>query len=122
MIPKVCDNLPLFAIKMKVMQIGKGRGDAPLSLTIMEERQYHVGRYLNSIQLEPTFVGRLDYSDCSGLQIFLDWLQNMDMYFTRYLLSEAEKVSFAAMKLTGQGSQYWSALETLRDLRGKYPT
>jgi len=44
----------------------------------------------------------------------------MDRYFTRYLLSEAEKVSFATMKLTSQTSQYWSALETLCELR-EYP-
>ena len=45
----------------------------------------------------------------------------MDRYFTRYLLSAAEKVSFAVMKLTGQASQYLSALETLRELRREYP-
>jgi len=45
----------------------------------------------------------------------------MDRYFTRYPLSEAEKVSFVAMKLTGQTSRYWSALETLRELRGENP-
>ena len=65
---------------------------------------YHVDRYLKSIQLDiPTFDGRLNYSRSSP-QNFLDLLQSMDMYFTRYLLSEAEKVSFAAMKLTGQAS------------------
>jgi len=45
----------------------------------------------------------------------------MDMYFTRYLLLEPEKVSFIAMKLTDLASQYRSALETLRELRGEYP-
>ena len=86
------------------------------------DEQYHVDRYLNSIQMDvPTFDGCLDYSDRSSSQKFLDWLQCMDRYFTRYLLSEAEKVSFATMKLTGQASRYRSALETLRELRGEYP-
>jgi len=45
----------------------------------------------------------------------------MNRYLKQYLLSEAKKFSFAAMKLTGQASRYWFALETLRELRGKYP-
>ena len=69
----------------------------------------------------PTFDGRLNYFDHSGPQNFLDWLQSMDRYFTRCISSEAEKASFAGMKLTGQASRYWSALETLRELRGEYP-
>jgi len=88
------------------------------------DEQYHVDRYLKSIQLGvPIFDSRLDYSDRLGSQIVLNWLQSMDMYFTRYLLSETEKVSFAyykvywssfaAIKFTGQVSRYWSALETL---------
>jgi len=69
------------------------------------DEPYHVGRHLKSIQLDvPTFDGCLNYSRSSP-QNFLDLLQSMDMYFTRYLLSEAEKVSFAAMKLTGQASR-----------------
>ena len=31
------------------------------------------------------------------------------------------KVSFATMKLTGQASQYWANLETLRELRREHP-
>ena len=58
--------------------------------------------------------------DRSGPQFFLDWVRSMDRYFTRYLLSEAENVSFATMKLTGQASRYWSALETLCKLKGEY--
>jgi len=34
-------------------------------------------------------------------------------------LSEAEKVSYVAMKLTSQASRYWSALETLCELEEK---
>ena len=65
------------------------------------DEQYHVDRYLKSIQLDvPIFDGRLDYSDRSGSQKFLDWLQIMDRYFTRYLLSEIEKVRFVAMSMT----------------------
>ena len=35
---KVCDNLSVLAMKIKYMQTCKGRGDAPLSLTVMEEK------------------------------------------------------------------------------------
>jgi len=37
MILKVCDNLPVLIVKMKVMQTGKGIGDAPLNLTVTEK-------------------------------------------------------------------------------------
>ena len=67
-----------------------------------------------------TFHGRLDNSDHSDPQKILNWLQSMDRYFTRHLLSETEKVSFATMKLIVQASQYWSILETLCELRGEY--
>ena len=36
-------------------------------------------------------------------------------------MSEERKVSFAAMKLAGQASQYWANLETLRELRREHP-
>ena len=35
MILKVCNSLPVLTMKMKVMQTGKSRGDAPLNLTVM---------------------------------------------------------------------------------------
>ena len=38
MILKVCDSLADLAMKMKDMQTGKGRGDAPLSLTVIKEK------------------------------------------------------------------------------------
>ena len=38
MIQKICDSLPVLAMKMKDMQTGKGREDAPLSLTVMKEK------------------------------------------------------------------------------------
>jgi len=39
------------------------------------DEQYHVDRYLKSIQLDiPTFDGRLDYSDRFGQRKFLYWL------------------------------------------------
>jgi len=37
MIPNVCDSLPFLAMKMKDMQTCKGRGDAPLNLTVTEK-------------------------------------------------------------------------------------
>ena len=37
MILKVCYSLPVLTVKMKVMQTGKDRGDAPLNLTVMKE-------------------------------------------------------------------------------------
>ena len=38
MILKVCDSLLVLTVKMKVMRKGKGRGDAPLNLALMEEK------------------------------------------------------------------------------------
>jgi len=38
----------------------------------------------------------------------------MDMYFSRYPLSEAKKVRFAITKLTNQASQCWINLVKLR--------
>jgi len=63
-----------------------------------------------------TFDGRLVYSDyLRDLQVFLDLLQNMDMYFNRYPFSEAEEIKFA--KLTRKASQYWTDLERDRKAR-----
>ena len=42
----------------------------------------------------PTFDGRMDITGHSDPQKFLNWLQNMNMYFIRYSFSEAEKVMF----------------------------
>jgi len=36
MILNIYDNLPVLAMKMKDMQIGKCRGDAPLGLIVMK--------------------------------------------------------------------------------------
>ena len=47
-----------------------------------------------------TLDGQLDS------QLFLDWIQQLDKYFTRYGLTELRKVKFAVMKLTDQASQY----------------
>ncbi|PKU59205.1 hypothetical protein MA16_Dca026200 [Dendrobium catenatum] len=63
----------------------------------------------------PTFDGTLDP------QLFLDWVKGMDNFFKWYAISEARKVSFAAMKLTGRASQYWANLESLREDRNEYP-
>ena len=41
----------------------------------------------------------------------------MDRYFKWYVMSEERKVSFAAMKLTRQASQYTTSIETLREIR-----
>ena len=45
----------------------------------------------------------------------------MDRYFKWYTMLEEQNVSFDAMKLTGQASQYWPNLETFRELRGDHP-
>jgi len=37
MILNICDSLPDMSVKMKVMQTGKGKGDAPLNLTVREK-------------------------------------------------------------------------------------
>jgi len=45
----------------------------------------------------------------------------MDRYFKWYVMSKEQKVSFVAMKLTGQASQYWANIETLSEIRGEHP-
>ena len=45
----------------------------------------------------------------------------MDKYFLWYPLSEEKRVKFAAMKLTGQASQFWTNMETLRASRAQRP-
>ena len=68
----------------------------------------HDEQYLRSIKLDvSTFDGRLDP------YLFLDWMQQLDKYFTWYDLTEPQKVKFAAMKLIGQASQYWTNLEIM---------
>ena len=37
MVITVCDSLPILTMKIKVMQTGKGRGDAPLNLTVTKK-------------------------------------------------------------------------------------
>jgi len=46
----------------------------------------------------PSFDGALEP------QLFLNWIKEMDRYFKWYSMLEKRKVSFAAMKLTGQAS------------------
>ncbi|XP_072987259.1 uncharacterized protein [Typha latifolia] len=95
------------------------RGESPTPLP----RQYFQGnerdpdeRYLRSIKIDaPMFDGRLDP------QHFLDWIKDMDRYFKWYDMLEIRKVRFAAMKLTGKANQYWTNVETLREIRGELP-
>ena len=63
----------------------------------------------------PTFDGRLDS------QHFLDWIQQLDKYFTWYNFTQLRKVKFAAMKLSDQASQYWTNLEIIRAACDKKP-
>jgi len=65
------------------------------------------------------FDGCMDYFGQSDLQIFLDWLCNIDRYFTQYSFSESEKVMFAKTKLTGQASWHWTDLISIRASRGQ---
>ena len=54
----------------------------------------HDVQYLRSIKLDiPTFDGRLDP------QLFLNWAQQLEKYFTWYDLTKPRKVKFTAMKL-----------------------
>ena len=58
-------------------------------------------RIMRSIKINaPSFDGTLEP------QLFMDWIKEMDNYFKWYVMSEERKVSFAAMKLIGQASQY----------------
>jgi len=59
--------------------------------------------YLKSIKIDvPNFDGRYDP------QLFIDWTLQLDKYFTLYELTEPSKVKYAAIKLSGQASQYWT--------------
>ena len=63
-------------------------------------------QFLKSIKLDvPTFHGRLDP------QLFLDWLQSIDKYFTWYV----------ALKLTSQASQYRTNVENMWATRLQRP-
>ncbi|XP_020257552.1 uncharacterized protein LOC109834065 [Asparagus officinalis] len=69
-------------------------------------------RYLKSIKLDvPTFDGQSEPKD------FLEWIRQVDDYFNWYPLSEERRIKFAAMKLTGQASQFWANLEMMRVAR-----
>ena len=71
---------------------------------------------LKSIKIDvPTFDGRHDP------QLFLNWTQQHDKYFTWYDLTKPRKVKFAAMKLIGQASQYWTNLVNMRAARDQEP-
>jgi len=73
-------------------------------------------QYLKSIKIDvPNFEGHHDP------QLFIDWTLQVDMYFTWYELTESRKVKYAAMKLSGQASQYWTKLENRRAARGLPP-
>jgi len=64
-------------------------------------------QYLKSIKIDvPNFEGRHDP------QIFINWTLQLNRYFTWYEIIESRKVKYAAMKLSGQASQYWTNLET----------
>ena len=67
--------------------------------------------YLKSIKLDvSTFDG------CHDPQLFLNWIQQINRYFTWYPLSKPKKVKFAAMKLTDQASHYWTNVEPMREM------
>ncbi|KAL3821482.1 hypothetical protein ACJIZ3_007387 [Penstemon smallii] len=59
-------------------------------------------RVLKSVKVEaPSCDGQLNP------KVFLDWLADMDQFFTWYDMSEARQVRFAKMKLVGQAKLYW---------------
>jgi len=73
-------------------------------------------QFLKNIKINVlTFDGRHDP------QIFLDWTLQLDKYFTWYNLTEPKKIKFAAIKLIGQASQYWTNLENMRASRPQRP-
>jgi len=58
-------------------------------------------QYLKNIKIDvPNFEGR------HNPQLFVNWTLQLDRYFTWYELTEFRKVKYAAMKLSGQASQY----------------
>jgi len=78
------------------------------------DKQYHVDRYLKSIQLDiPTFDDRLDYSDRSGLQNF--WIGYKTWIGTSHdaYCLKLRKLALLLWSWLAQASQYWYALENL---------
>jgi len=57
-------------------------------------------QYLKSIKIDV-----LNFDGCHDT-LFIDWTLQLDRYFTWYELTESRKVNYAAMKLSGQASQY----------------
>lgn len=66
---------------------------------------------LKNIMIDSPFDGTLDS------QVFMDCIKGMDSYFNLYNISEARKVGFLEMKLTGRVIQYLINLENMRSLR-----
>ena len=75
--------------------------------------------YFSPVHTSPTFVAT-PFSRILGSeawhdpQICLDWIVQLDKYFSWYNLTEPRKIKFVVVKLTGQASQYWTNLENIR--------
>ncbi|XP_020687617.1 uncharacterized protein LOC110103305 [Dendrobium catenatum] len=94
------------------------RNPRPLQEPIGDDNTWrdNDAQLLKNIRIDaPTYDGTLDP------QVFLDWLKSMDSYFKWYNISEAKKVRFAEMKLTGRANLYWTNLEDMRESRGEHP-
>jgi len=104
-------------VKLKTAREPPKTEETPLQPNAKRSTQHnahkHDEQYLRSIKMDvPTVDGCLDP------QLFLDWIQ-LDKYLTWYDHTEPRKVKFAAMKLIGQASQYWTNLEIMRAACGQ---
>ena len=71
-------------------------------------------QYLKNIKIDvPNFKGRHDP------QFFIDWILQLNRYFTWYELPKSREVKYAVMKLSDQASQYWTNLENRGAVRGR---
>lgn len=81
-----------------------------------EERPPREDDVFRQIRVEaPAFDGSLDP------KAFLEWVQDMDHFFTWYNMPEDRRVSFAKMKLTGNAKQYWLGIEARSIRAGRRP-
>ena len=63
---------------------------------------------MNHFEMQLERQNVLEFNGRLGPDHFLAWLQSLEFYFTKYPLSEADKIEFASIKLIGDASQYWT--------------
>ena len=102
MILKICDSLPVLAMKMKDMQTGKEKRDTPLSLTVVEEKLIFCKASCSPITASSKFFGYrsiiyvnildLTYTLCHNVTPEFVLIE-MDIYWDKALLLDSSDKS-----------------------------